>query len=336
MQEFDIINNYFKKLARTKESLELKDDTALILASNYKKVITLDTIVEGTHFFNLDNPKSIATKLLETNLSDISSMGANPKYWLFSISFPKNRNVINKDWLDKFTNTLLNIQKKYNFFLIGGDTTSTNDKLVLSATMIGYLKPSENPLLKSGAKEGDIICVGGPIGDSFIGYNLLSNELEQKQINIFDITSKLNKQYFINKYLYPKAQVDMGKILVKYANSCTDISDGLVADLEKICNFSNKQGVIYLDKIPFSVNAKKLLCTQEKKLSAITWGDDYKLVFTLSSKNLLNLNKYLLKLNLRIYPIGHIKKRSNINNLILLDSNNNEIKINQKGFKHFF
>jgi thiamine-monophosphate kinase len=189
MQEFDLIYKYFYSLVAKSESLNLLDDCAVLSSfKNEKIIINVDTIVENRHFFSYkskkSSAKSIANKLLGVNLSDLASMGAKPKYWTMSIALPSEySNDI--DWIKEFVKELKKIQKKYNFYLIGGDTTSS-DSLVLTANIFGT-SANKNILKQSNAKENDLICVSNNIGDSYWGLQLLNNNTEIQFLSKKDI-----------------------------------------------------------------------------------------------------------------------------------------------------
>ena len=70
----------------------------------------------------------------------------------------------------------------------------------------------------------------------------------KKQIN----TSNALKKYFINKYYHPILHLGLSKKLLSFANMSMDISDGLIADLEKLINKQKLSYKLYLNKIPIS------------------------------------------------------------------------------------
>ena len=125
-----IIKKYLRKLHFNKiEAFDFKNDAAYLkIPKNKKIVVTNDTILESTDFFKNDPPESIANKIVTYNLSDISSMGAKPYAYTLSLCLPKN---ITDSWLNKFTKKLNFLQKKYNFFLVGGDL-SKSSKIIIS------------------------------------------------------------------------------------------------------------------------------------------------------------------------------------------------------------
>ena len=151
-----IIDKYLRNLSfNKKETFDFKNDASFLkIPKNKKLVVTNDSIVESVDFFNNDPAESIANKIIIYNLSDISSMGASPYAYTLSLCLPKN---IKDKWLHKFTQKLLILQKKYNFFLIGGDISSSN-KIVISSNFFGFV-PKGKILTRTGAKINDDVWI---------------------------------------------------------------------------------------------------------------------------------------------------------------------------------
>ena len=90
MQEFDLIRNYFSKLAiKNKSALNLNDD--VFFDKNKKLVISVDTYNEGVHFIDFENPNLVIKKILRSSLSDLICKGVEPKYYFISGSGDKKR-----------------------------------------------------------------------------------------------------------------------------------------------------------------------------------------------------------------------------------------------------
>ena len=187
-----IIHKYLKNLNyNRKETFNFKNDAAYLkIPKNKKLVVTNDTILESTDFFKSDPPESIANKIVTYNLSDISSMGASPYAYTLSLCLPGN---INDSWLSKFSKKLKVLQKKYNFFLIGGDLSKSN-KIFISSNFFGFA--SNNKILnRTGAKINDDIWITGNLGESTIGL-----AIRQKKIKLSNDFQK----YFLSKYFFPQ------------------------------------------------------------------------------------------------------------------------------------
>tara|TARA_Y100001936_G_C16004525_1_gene629813 strand:- start:207 stop:1193 length:987 start_codon:yes stop_codon:yes gene_type:complete len=296
-----LINKYLKKLSFNKsETFNFENDAAYLnLSKHYSTIVTTDTIVESIDFFSSDPPESIAQKIVCVNISDLSAMGAFPISYTLNLSLKNNINI---NWIKKFINRLYKLQKKYNFFLLGGDISKSKETNI-SATFFGKCK-SNKILSQNNCKLGDNLWITGNLGNSYIGYKLLTNSK-------IKIDKKL-KNKFINCYRYPSFSL-FGYYASKYINAAIDISDGFYGDLKKILN--NKKGAkICLNSIPINKNLNFLLKlnSQIKLNNILNWGDDYQLIFTSNKKNtnkLINLSK---KHNIKISKIGKIIRKTGI------------------------
>ena len=124
--------------------------------------------------------------------------------------------------------------------------------------------------------------------------------------------------------------------MFKFANTSIDISDGLISDLDKLINKQNLSYKLYLNKIPVSKNLKKLISMKRgiNKLSVISNGDDYQVLFTAPSSKSNIIKKTSKFLGLKISKIGQIY--SNTEKSSIFDENGNKISIKFKGYTHRF
>ena len=323
MNEYEVIKKIFSPLSSNNLSLNLDDDAA-VLPDKKKIVVGTDSIVEGDHFQkNEKNPSLIAKKLLRANLSDLASMCAEPFGYTLNLSLPNKlkEKKLNR-WIKLFAKGLKEDQLKYKLALIGGDTVVTSGPLILSITLFGYKK--KKLIKRSNAKLSDDIYVTGNIGDSGVGYKILLKKLS--------LNKKLNN-FYILKHKLPDPPVEFSKELGRYINSATDISDGLLADLNNIILSSNCGAEINIEKIPFSKQTKELLNLNKINTNyLITCGEDYQLIFTANKKNSKKIISLARKHLLKITKIGSILKKKK---LIVLDQNNKELSFKSLGFKHF-
>ncbi len=213
-------------------------------------------------------------------------------------------------------------RKKYKIFLCGGDTTFSN-KLSFSITSIGY---SKNIIYRNKAKLNDDIYVTGNLGNSYIGLQILKNKIK---------LDKKNRNYFIKEYYQPNIPITLTKKLLKFASSSIDISDGLIADLEKMINKQNYSYQIKEDKIPISNPLSKLLKKYKfKKSNLISNGDDYQVLFTASANKSRIIAKTSKILRIKISKIGKIN--SCLKKSTIIDQKGRQIVIKNKGYLHQF
>ena len=319
MHEFKLIKKYFSKLSKyNKSSLNLNDD--VFFDKSKGLVVSIDTYIEGTHFINFNNPDLVIKKIIRSSISDLICKGVKPKFYFISAS--GNKKTFSKDNLLKISKSLAQEQKKYDIFLCGGDTTFSN-KLRFSITSVGY---SKKIIFRNKANLNDDIYVTGNLGDSFMGLQVLKNK-----INI----GKKNYEYFVKKYYKPDIQINLTKKLLSFASSSIDVSDGLIADLEKMLNNQNVSYKLEEDILPISKNLRDFLKYKKiPKTTFISKGDDYQILFTAKpnkSRIILNTSKIL---GIKITKIGKInsgKKKS-----IIIDTKGKQILIKNIGYIHNF
>tara|TARA_B100001057_G_scaffold252401_1_gene252667 strand:+ start:5287 stop:6246 length:960 start_codon:yes stop_codon:yes gene_type:complete len=319
MHEFEIINKYFSDLSKNnKNSLNLNDDVFFDRSKGL--VISVDTYNEGIHFLNFMRPELVIKKIIRSSISDLICKGVCPKYYFISGS--GNRKHFSKFNLKKISKSLKEEQKEYSIKLCGGDTTYSKN-LSFTIVSLGF---SKKIIYRNKAKLNDDIYVTGNLGDSFTGLQILKKKIMIK---------KSSKRYFTLKYFLPDLNIKLAKKLFFFANSSIDISDGLFSDLEKLINKQKLSYQLYLDQIPISKNLKKVIFLKKlKKVSFISNGDDYQILFTaLPSKNGI-IKRIAKSLGIKISKIGKICSHSKKSQII--DQKGKKITIKNKGYYHRF
>ncbi|WP_051920654.1 thiamine-phosphate kinase [Thermodesulfobacterium hydrogeniphilum] len=302
---------YLKKYLYEKKPVfkSTNEDCGVIKISKTKYLLlTTDALVENIHFkFDYTSYFDLGAKLAASNLSDIAAMGGEPKWALLTLGSPS---PINPYWIDPLMEGLVSTLKKYGAYLIGGDTVKSST-FFINLTLIGETK---NPILRKGAIPGDLIFVSKPLGESAAFLRLI------KTFNLKEIPQNIKKAH-----LTPEPEIILGKELSKkkLATSMIDISDGLLLDLWRICEENEVGAELYQEKIPIGKGA-----TFEEALSG---GEDYALLFTVSSQNLYEIPKLTKKLKKEIFNIGKIITEKK---LFLIDKNQKK-EIKPLGFDHF-
>jgi len=319
MHEFEIIKKYFSKLSlNNKNSLNLNDD--VFFDKSKKLVISVDTYIDKSHFFDFKDPDLVIKKILRSSISDLICKGVKPKYYFISGS--GNKKTFTKSNLKRISQSLKQEQKKFGIHISGGDTVFSN-KLSFTIISVGF---SSNIIFRNKAEADDDIYVTGNLGDSYIGLKILKKKLSLKK--------KLNK-YFLKKYYLPELHVNLTKKLFNFANTSIDISDGLFADLDKLINKQKLSYKVNISNIPISKNLKKIIFSKKlNKINLVSKGDDYQILFTASKKKSRIIKRTSKSLGIKISKIGNISSGAQKSQII--DEKGNKIDIKNKGHFHNF
>jgi thiamine-monophosphate kinase len=216
--------------------------------------------------------------------------------------------------------------------LVGGDTTSSQKGFIISVTAIG--QANENELVyRSGAKPGDLICITGDLGSSYLGLQILERE-KQLYLSNPGIQPDLEEQdYLVGRFLKPEARKDMIDIFKQnnlVPTAMMDVSDGISSDLMHICKQSGVGAIIEEAGVPIHNDAKLMaLKFQLDPLTcALNGGEDYELLFTVDPKDLEKV-----RLMPDIYIMGEITEASEG---VKLHSSGGKIHdLVAQGWKHF-
>ena len=309
--EFLVLQKYFKNLgSQYSDSSRILigpgDDAGLFSSKNEDLIFSTDVSVADIHFPKDLAPDLIAYRSCSVAASDIPACGGMLK-WL-SISHVTTSKEIG--WLKEFAKGLRLFTRTYQVPIIGGDLVKGKECSV-SVGVCGEVC-SNQFLPRHGAKEGDSIYVSGTLGIAKLGLKLIKSK--KKNLN------SVEKKY-CNKFLKPKIQTELGKNLRGIANSCIDISDGLIGDLGHICKQSNLGAKIFFDSVPHKGSLK----------DALTWGDDYELCFTVPKNKETKLDEVLKRLKIKKYKIGEITKDKGVK----IFQGTKEIQLKRKSYNHF-
>ena len=277
MNEFDFIEKLVSNLPIESPNvlIDFGDDCACVKLGNENLLFTIDSQIEGVHFLkDKINPKDLGWKLVSVNVSDIVACGGIPKWGLISVCIAKNE--FSKKFAEGLYLGLKEALDFYQFSIIGGNTSSSSH-LGFDLALVGTTKRFVS---RSGARIGDKVYISGYTGLSRAGLELLLMNKETYENWEIEL---------IKSHVRPKARIDFQPTIEKFATSCIDISDGLVADINHIAKASKKKVVLFKEKLPLHPTLGKYCKVYDKNpLDYILYGgEDYELIFT-TDKNMEN------------------------------------------------
>ncbi len=313
LSEFAVIAAYFSQVgvAVSECVMGVGDDCAVIdCPPGMSLACSIDTMVEGVHFPQGYAPDHLASRVFGAAFSDLAAMGARPSHFSLALTLPE----ADTDWLSGFAQRLSLLAARYSVQLVGGDTT--RGPLSITLQVHGWVEKSKI-LTRAGAEPGDLLCLSGEIGDAGAALRYLACSASD------GVGSDL-----LQAYHQPEPRIDLGLALAGLATSCIDVSDGLVADAAHIAAASGCALHIELDHVPVSAALVEEL-GEDAKSFAIEAGDDYELLFSISSDKLAQLTAR--ESSLPIHVIGAVAQGSGVH----IARGGRAIATPQGGYRHF-
>ena len=311
IHEFDLIHALRKQYhLRTPSVIRGIGDDAAVITSKAGQwtVLTTDLLTEGVHFdLRTATMADIGFRAAAANLSDIAAMGATPQHLLVSLAIPRTGT---NQHVHQLYRGMMAACRPHHVRLIGGDTSASSGEWFLSLTLIGIVPP-HTALFRSGAKIGDSLYVTGTIGDALAGLKLLNEPPTRVRRHSRTATLSLrHRRFLIGRHLRPTARVAVGRWLNThgFATSAIDVSDGLSGDLRHICEESHVGVEVNLSALPLSPACHAYAAS--RKLDplnlALTGGEDYELLFTVSPHQRQRLERTALTRGFPLTCIGEI------------------------------
>jgi thiamine-monophosphate kinase len=235
------------------------DDCAVLRPGSAQLLVKTDMLLEGSHFTLQEaGPRRVGRKALAVNLSDIAAMGGRPLAAVVSVGLPRAKpqgdSASPGDLAEELYLGMRELASEFDTAIVGGDTNAWDGGLVVSVALLGEAGP-QGPILRSGAKPGDWLFVTGSLGGSILGKHL-------------DFRPRIREALALQ---------DHAKI-----HALIDISDGLAADVNHICEESGCGAVLVAERIPISLAAQGMRDDTSPLEHALSDGEDFELAFTVA------------------------------------------------------
>lgn len=324
--EFGFIDKIAAKYSlQNKKSLGIGDDCSVVsIDENQSRLVTTDMLIENVHFLrDKISADTLGYKSLAVNFSDIAAMGGVPENIYISLGLPGDIPVA---WLEDFYAGLNTLAEKFQAQLMGGDTTSSRQNIIINILVSGRIE-TKNIKYRKGANPNDIICVNDKLGDSAAGLKILLNNIETDK-NLNNLIQAHNK---------PEPKIIEGNFLSRSSavNAMLDVSDGIGSDIRHIMERSGIGARIDLDSLPVSNNLKSAANKYNWNAIdlAVNGGEDYCLLFTVDPAGFDELKRnYETKFSSSITKIGVIQEKDYGLRYFYKDE---EQQFRGEGFDHF-
>jgi thiamine-monophosphate kinase len=241
----------------------------LRLTPNSPLLVTTDMMLEGSCFRLAEaGPRRVGRKAMAVNLSDIAAMAGRPVAAVVSVGLPREGG---RALAEELYRGLREVADAFATAVVGGDTNTWDGPLVIGVTLLGEAT-ARGPVPRSGARPGDWLLVTGPLGGSILGKHL-------------DFTPR------IHEALQLHAVADLHAMI--------DVSDGLAADVNHLCEESRCGAVLRAESIPVSEAARAMPDGRSPLEHALGDGEDFELVFALAPEEARTL--------LQAQPVAGVK-----------------------------
>lgn len=198
------------------------DDAAVVAATDGRVVATTDVLVEGVHFRrDWSSAADVGVRAAGASLADIAAMGAVPTALLVGLVAPADLPL---GWAEGLADGLREECDRVGASVVGGDVTR-GTAVTLAVTALGDLQ-SRPPVLRSGARAGDLVAVAGRLGWAAAGLAVLSRGFRSPRV-------------LVEAHRRPHPPYGAGpEAATLGATAMCDVSDGLVQDLGHIAEAS--------------------------------------------------------------------------------------------------
>ncbi len=245
------------------------DDAAVVGVPDGRAVVSTDMLVEGRHFRrDWSSPQDVGARTAAASLVDIAAMGGRTTTLVIALGVPPD---LPSDWIEAFYQGVHDEAAAEGATVVGGDLVRS-DRIVVSATAIGDLAGAA-PVLRSGARAGDVVGVAGRLGWAAAGLSILSRGFRTPRA-------------LVDAHRRPQPPYDLAReAAAAGATAMIDVSDGLIADLRHIARASS---------VVIEVDSKQLIVSEpvagaaaafnaEPLIWVLTGGEDHAVAATFPS-----------------------------------------------------
>jgi thiamine-monophosphate kinase len=241
------------------------DDAAEVRLDGNRALVATDVLVDGRHFRrDWATAADIGHRAAAQSLSDLNAMGGRTVAVTVGVAAPPQ---LEMSWLTQLSEGLAEECASVGASVVGGDLTRS-DVLMISVTAVGTCAGS--PLLRSGARPGDVVAMMGRQGWAAAGLAVLARGFRSPRA-------------VVEAYRRPQVPYGAGAdALAAGATSLVDVSDGLLADLGHVARASGV--LVDLDSSSFQLDeplqAVGAALGVDPLAFVLTGGDDHPVVGT--------------------------------------------------------
>ena len=241
VHESAILQRIFPRLPNASAALlGPGDDAAVVAAPDGRYVVTTDMMIHGPDFrLAWSRPHDLGWKAAASNLADVAAMGARPTALVVAIAATPDTPVAVLEGIsDGLRDACARLAPGCG--VVGGDL-SVSDTLTIAVTAFGDLE-GRAPVLRSGARVGDVVALAGEAGHAAAGLRLLfAHAVDADGVPDRDAAAALRQRepVLVGAQLAPVPPISSGvDAAVAGATAMLDVSDGLALDAARLASAS--------------------------------------------------------------------------------------------------
>ena len=326
ISENEIIRLLRRRFAGRDPSIKngIGDDAAVLRPAGGGElwVLTTDLLLEDIHFRLAETtPQQLGHKSLAVNLSDVAAMGTRPRFYTVALGLPR---TVSREWILNFYQGMTELGRRHGALLVGGDMSGSKSEVYICVSVLGETV-KRRVLYRGGGKPGDLLYVTGTLGRSAAGLKLL--EAGQRK------GTTPAEQEAIRAHREPEPRCAAGLWLAKQGlvRAMMDLSDGLSADLPKLCAESGAGAEIYTSQLPLFEGSRGW--ASEPLELALHGGEDYELLFAVSPRKAAHLEAVYPRTYPPITKIGTMTSRRGV--FWMEKPGQSARRLPERGYDHF-
>ena len=291
------------------------DDAAAWDSQADTYLFTTDAMVEGVHFTQTTlSWEDVGWKIMAVNVSDVAAMGGRPLYALVTLGLPPEFPL---SALDSIYDGMMTMAGEVGLHIIGGDMVKSPN-VFITVALVGAIERA--PMTRSDASPGDLVAVTGPLGSSAGGLALLQDETATPD----------DDEPLLQAHRHPQPHLYQARILMDERVSCAmDVSDGLIADLGKLCQASGVAAQVYAHQLPTHPTLPRLF-PETHLQKTLSGGEDYVLLFTAPPDT---MNRVIDRIP-EAAVIGRVAD-GEAGRVTVSDASGNDVTPTQSGWDHY-
>ncbi|HEY1197779.1 MAG TPA: thiamine-phosphate kinase [Thermoplasmata archaeon] len=271
--------------------LPLGDDAAAIrLPPGKVAVLSIDALVEGTHFRRGSPPHRVGAAAAGVSLSDLAAKGAEPAALLLAIVVPVGTP---QTWAEAVTRGAEQTAERFGMQLVGGDTKPGPVRTVVSSVVGWAREGSLAP--RSGARPGDLIATTGSVGRGGVAAARLGR-------------TKRPGAGILSEMLDVRPRVAEGVALVRWAHAMLDTSDGLAEASRLLAEASRVRVEVDEDRLPLTPALRDPNLSTSERRRRTFYGGDYELLLALPARAFPAARRAVRRSGGRLTAVGRVTR----------------------------